>query len=88
MVKGNYLIAHHMWWCNLVVGKGTRETEVVGSNPSNARKNRTRAYSRKKSHDLRHAHIREKENIFLFLFPLQIFILARKRMMPITYVLT
>jgi len=30
-----------------------REAEIVGSNPSNARKNRTRAYSRKKSRDLR-----------------------------------
>jgi len=35
-----------------VVGKDTREAEVVGSNPSNVGKNRTRAYSRKKSLDL------------------------------------
>ena len=61
MVKGNYLIADHMWWCSLVVGEGMREAEVVGSNPSNAKKNRTRAYSRKKSRDLRW----EKENILL-----------------------
>ena len=33
-------------------GKGTREVEVVGSNPGNGGKNRTRAYSRKKSRDL------------------------------------
>ena len=84
MVKGNYLIADHMWWCSLVVGKGMREAETVGSNPSNARKNRTRTYSRKKSRDLWW----EKENSFLFLFPLQIFILAHKRMMPVTYMLT
>ena len=76
MIKGKYLIVSHMWWCSPVVGEGTRETEVVGSSPSNAEKNRTRAYSRKKSRDLR------------LLFPLQIFILARKRMMPVTYVLT
>ena len=61
MVKGNYLIADHMWWCSLVVGKGNREAEIVGSNPSNARKNHTHAYSRKKSRDLRW----EKENILL-----------------------
>jgi len=65
-----------MCWCSPVVGKGTREAEVVGLNPGNAGKNRTRAYSRKKSRDLR------------LLFPLQIFILARKRMMLVTYVLT
>jgi len=76
MVKEKYLIVGHMCWCSPVVGKGTREAEVVGLNPSNAGKNRTRAYSRKKSRDLR------------LLFPLQIFILARKRMMPVTYVLT
>ena len=76
MIKGKHLIVAHMWWCSPVVGKGTREAEVVGLNPGNAGKNRTRAYSRKKSRDLR------------LLFPLQIFILARKRMMPVTYVLT
>jgi len=76
MIKEKYLIVGHMCWCSPVVGKGTREAEVVGSNSSNAGKNRTRAYSRKKSRDLR------------LLFPLQIFILARKRMMPVTYVLT
>ena len=77
MVKGNYLISHHMWWCSLVVGKDTREAEVVGSNPSNAKKYRACAYLRKK-----------RKYFFDFLFPLQIFILARKRMMPVTYVLT
>ena len=50
MVKEKYLIVGHMCWCRPVVGKGTREAEVVGSNPDNAGKNRTRAYSRKKSH--------------------------------------
>ena len=38
-----------------------REAEIVGSNPSNARKNHTRAYSRKNSRDLWW----EKENSFL-----------------------
>jgi len=84
MVKRNYLIDHHMWWCSLVVGKGTREAEVVSSNPSNVRKNRTRAYSRKKSHK----RGGKKKIFFWFLFSLQIFILARKRMMAVTYVLT
>jgi len=31
-----------------MVGNGTREVEVVGSNLGNAGKNRTRAYSHKK----------------------------------------
>ena len=54
-----------------MVGEGTRETEVVSSNPSNAEKNRTRAYSRKKSLDLRLATRArcEKENIFLIFIP-------------------
>ena len=69
-IKRKYLIVGHMWWCSPVVGEGTREAKVVGSNPSNAGKNRTHAYSRKKSRDL------------------QIFILARNRMMPVTYVNT
>ena len=51
MIKEKYLIIGHMWWCSPVVGEGMRETEVVGSNPSNAGKNRTRAYSRKKSRE-------------------------------------
>jgi len=79
MIKEKYLIVGHMFWCSPtspVVGKGTREAEVVGSNPDNAGKNHTRAYSLKKSRGLQ------------LLFPLQIFILARKRMMPVTYVLT
>ena len=46
-----------------MVGKGTCEAEVVGSNPDNVGKNRTCAYSRKKSRDLRGRW--EKENIFL-----------------------
>ena len=61
MVQANYLIADRMWWCSLVAGKGMREAEIVDSNPSNARKNRTRAYSRKKSCNLWW----EKENSFL-----------------------
>ena len=69
MIK-KYFIVGYMWWCTPVVGEGTREAEVVGSNSSKARKNSMRAYSRK------------------YLFLLQIFILARKRMMPVTYVLT
>ena len=40
MIKGKYLIVGHMWWCSLVVGKGTREVDVAGLNPSNGRKNR------------------------------------------------
>ena len=48
MIREKYLLVGHMWWCSLVVGEGMREAEVVGSNPSNAEKNRTRAYSRKK----------------------------------------
>ena len=48
-----------------MVGEGTREDEVVGSNPSNAEKNRTRAYSRKKSRDLRARW--EKEIFFIFI---------------------
>ena len=69
MIKEKYLIVGHMCWCRPVVGKGTREAEVVGSNPDNAGKNRTRAYSLKKSRGLQ------------LLFPLQIFILARKRLL-------
>ena len=42
-----------------MVWKGTREAELVDSNPSSARKNCTRAYSRKKNHAW------DKENIFL-----------------------
>ena len=61
MVKVNYLIADHVWWCSLVLGKSMRETKVLGSNPSNARKNRTRAYSRKK--------IARLANIFLIFIP-------------------
>ena len=82
MIKGKYLIVGHMWWCSSVVVEGTREAEAVGSNPGNAGKNRTRAYSCKKSRE------RGGENkiTFWFLFTLQIFILARKRMMPVTYV--
>ena len=52
MIKEKYLIVGHMWWCGPVVGEGTHEADVAGSNPSNAGKNRTRAYSRKKSLDL------------------------------------
>ena len=84
MIKWKYLIVGHMWWCSPVVGKGKREAEVVGSNPGNAGKNRTRVYSRKKSHK----RGGKKKIFFWFLFSLQIFILARKRMMPVTYVLT
>ena len=84
MIKEKYLIVDHMWWCSSVVGNGTREAEVVGSNPSNAEKNRTCAYSRKKSHK----RGGKKKIFFWFLFSLQIFILARKRMMAVTYVLT
>ena len=40
MIKGKYLIVGHMWWCSLVVGKGTREVDVAGLNPSNGTKNR------------------------------------------------
>jgi len=79
MIKEKYKIVGHMFWCSPtspVVGKGTREAEVVGLNLDNPGKNHTRAYSLKKSRGLQ------------LLFPLQIFILARKRMMPITYVLT
>jgi len=67
MIKRKYLIVGHMCWCSPVVGKGTREAEVVGLNPSNAGKNRTRAYSRKKSRDLR------------LLFPLQIFYFSTQK---------
>ena len=66
MIKGKYLIVGHMWWRSPVVGKGTREAEVMGSNPANNRENRTRAYSR----DLQ------------LLFILNIFILTRKIIMP------
>jgi hypothetical protein len=38
MIKEKYLIVGHMWWCSPVVSEGTREAEVVGSNPSNAEK--------------------------------------------------
>ena len=58
MIKEKYLIVGHMWWCSPVVGKGTREAEVVNSSPGNIGKNRTRAYLRKKSRDL------EKEKYF------------------------
>ena len=50
MIK-KYLIVGHMWWCSSVVGKGTCEAEIVGSNPGKGRKNRTRTYLRKKSRD-------------------------------------
>jgi len=43
MIKEKYFISGHMWWCSPVVENGTREAEVVGSNPGNARKNHTRA---------------------------------------------
>ena len=39
MIKEKYLIVGHMWWRNPVVGKGTRETEVMDSNPANNREN-------------------------------------------------
>ena len=28
MIKQKYLIVGHMWWCSLVVGKGTRELRL------------------------------------------------------------
>ena len=87
MIREKYLIVGHMWWCSLVVGEGMRGAEVVGSNPDNARKNHTRAYSRKKF-DMRRQCGGKKKIFFWFLFMLQIFILARKRMMSVTYVLT
>ena len=49
MIKEKYFIICHMWWRSPVVGEGTRETKVVGSNPGNSRKNLTRASSRQKS---------------------------------------
>ena len=51
-----------------MVGKGTREAKVVGSNPGNTGKNRTRTYLCKKLRDLRKKNrnsLGEKENIFL-----------------------
>ena len=83
MIKGKYLIIGHMWLCSPMVGEGIREAEVVGSNPSNAGKNRTRA----KNHETCE-RAGKKKIFFKFLFTLQIFILAHKRMMPVTYVLT
>ena len=65
MIREKYLIVGHMWWCSLVVGEGMREAEVVGSNPSNAEKNRTRAYSRKKSRDLQ-IYIRAKYFFYFY----------------------
>ena len=62
MIKEKYLIVGHICWCSPVVGKGTREAEVVGSNPRNAGKNRTRAYSCKKLRDL-------QKNLFLIFIP-------------------
>ena len=61
ITKGKYLIVGHMWWCSPVVGEGTREAEVVGLNPSNVEKNRTRTYSCGKSRDLRCEHGRKKK---------------------------
>ena len=87
MIKEKYIIVGHMWWCSLVVGNGMRKAKIVGSNPDNARKNHTRAYSRKKF-DMRRQCGGKKKIFFWFLFMLQIFILARKRMMSVTYVLT
>jgi len=40
MIKEKYLIVGHICWCSPVVGKSTREAEVMVSNPSNAGKNR------------------------------------------------
>ena len=77
MIK-KYLIIGHMWWCSLVVGKGTREAEIMGSNPGNARKN-VCIFAQKIT--------RWEKIYFWFLFTLQIFILARKRMMTVIYVL-
>ena len=45
-----------------MVGKGTCETEVVGSNSSYARINRTHAYSRKKSRDLQLFYFSTQKN--------------------------
>ena len=78
MIKEKYLIIGHMWWCSLVVGKGTRKAEIMGSNPSNARKNAC-IFAQKIT--------RWEKIYFWFLFTLQIFILARKRMMTVIYVL-
>jgi len=69
-----------MWWCSPVVGEGTREAEIVGSNPNNAGKNRATCDFRRERGG--------KNILFLFLFKLQIFILACKSMILVTYVLT
>ena len=69
MMKGKYLNVGHMWWCSPVVGKGMREAEVVGSNPDNAGKNRTRIFAQKIARIATRARW-EKENIFWFLFTL------------------
>ena len=55
-----------------MVGKGTREAEVVGLNPGNGGKNRATC----------DASAVGKRKYFLFLFTLEIFILTRKRMIP------
>ena len=60
MIKGKHLIVAHMWWCSPVVGKGTREAEVVNSNSGNGEKYRTR----KKSCDLRRERGGKKKIFF------------------------
>jgi len=69
MIKGKYLIVGHMWWYSPVLGKRTREAEVVGSNSGNTGKNRTRAYSRKKSRDLRRERGGKNKIFFLNFIP-------------------
>ena len=81
MIKGKYLIIGHMWWCSLVVGMGIRKVEVVGSNPGNSEKNRTRAYSRKKSCDLRHER-GGKKNFFIFVHIENIYLNTQKNDAP------
>ena len=63
-----------------------REAEVVGSNPGNIEKI-ARAHTRAKNHETCE-RAGKKKIFFWILFMLQIFILAHKRMMPVTYVLT
>ena len=69
-----------------MVGEGTREAEVMGLNLGNIEKI-ARVHTRAKNHEICE-RAGKKKIFFGFLFTLQIFILAHKRMMPVTYVLT
>ena len=79
MIKEKYLIVGHMWWCSLVVGKGTREAKVVGSNPGNGRKNRKHIRAKKRGTcDLRRERGGKKKIFFIFIHTKNIYFNTQK----------